>query len=93
MKVVVLMGLLALPAAGAAQTPASTSSGSARLYFNSELRFGKCIGELCGRFGVRESTGGFGVDLRVLETRLTLRPELQQRTRAFVPADRQHRKQ
>jgi hypothetical protein len=93
MKVVVLMSLLALPPAGAEQTPAGISSGNARLHFNSELRFGKCIGELCGRFGVRESTGGFGVDLRVLERRLTLRPELQQRTRALAPADPQRRKQ
>lgn len=36
------------------------------------FQFGKCIGPLCGRFGIKESTGGMGVDLHTMGDRLTL---------------------
>jgi phospholipid/cholesterol/gamma-HCH transport system substrate-binding protein len=36
------------------------------------LMLGKRIGPVAGRFGIKESTGGFGVDLFLLEDRLTL---------------------
>jgi phospholipid/cholesterol/gamma-HCH transport system substrate-binding protein len=36
--------------------------------------FGKCIGVLCGRFGIKESTGGAGLDLHI--GRLTLSTDI-----------------
>ncbi len=33
---------------------------------------GKRVGPIAGRFGIKESTGGFGVDLYLLDDRLTL---------------------
>lgn len=36
------------------------------------FQFGKRIGALSGRFGIKESTGGAGLDLHMLEDRLTL---------------------
>jgi phospholipid/cholesterol/gamma-HCH transport system substrate-binding protein len=38
--------------------------------------FGKCIGALCGRFGIKESTGGFGIDLHLADDRLTLSADI-----------------
>jgi phospholipid/cholesterol/gamma-HCH transport system substrate-binding protein len=43
---------------------------SERLRFS--LMFGKRIGPVTGRFGIKESTGGAGVDLHLLDDRLTL---------------------
>jgi phospholipid/cholesterol/gamma-HCH transport system substrate-binding protein len=43
---------------------------SERLRFS--LMFGKRIGAVTGRFGIKESTGGAGVDLHLLDDRLTL---------------------
>jgi phospholipid/cholesterol/gamma-HCH transport system substrate-binding protein len=34
--------------------------------------FGKCLSILCGRFGIKESTGGAGLDLHLLNGLLTL---------------------
>src|SRR5204863_4455914 len=36
------------------------------------LMLGKRVGPVAGRFGIKESTGGFGVDLYLLEDRLSL---------------------
>jgi phospholipid/cholesterol/gamma-HCH transport system substrate-binding protein len=36
------------------------------------LQFGKTYGAWTGRFGIKESTGGFGVDLHLLRSRLLL---------------------
>jgi len=36
------------------------------------LEFGKRIGPVAGRFGIKESTGGFGGDLFMLDDHLTL---------------------
>ncbi len=36
------------------------------------FQFGKCLGVLCGRFGIKESTGGLGLDLHMLDDRLVL---------------------
>jgi phospholipid/cholesterol/gamma-HCH transport system substrate-binding protein len=36
------------------------------------LMLGKRIGPVAGRFGIKESTGGFGVDLFMLDDQLTL---------------------
>jgi phospholipid/cholesterol/gamma-HCH transport system substrate-binding protein len=41
-----------------------------RLRFS--LMLGKRVGPVAGRFGIKESTGGFGVDLYLLEDRLSL---------------------
>jgi hypothetical protein len=79
------VGLLALLATGAGQTPASTAGDGTKLHFNAELRFGKCVGDLCGRFGIRESSGGFGLGTWLFEQRLTLSPELRSRARALAP--------
>ena len=43
---------------------------SERLRFS--LMFGKRVGPVTGRFGIKESTGGAGVDLHLLDDRLTL---------------------
>jgi phospholipid/cholesterol/gamma-HCH transport system substrate-binding protein len=40
------------------------------------LQFGKRIGPFVGRFGIKESTGGFGGDLLFLDDRLTLSADL-----------------
>jgi phospholipid/cholesterol/gamma-HCH transport system substrate-binding protein len=40
------------------------------------LQFGKRIGPFIGRFGIKESTGGFGGDLLFLDDRLTLSADL-----------------
>jgi phospholipid/cholesterol/gamma-HCH transport system substrate-binding protein len=36
------------------------------------FQLGKCIGIVCGRFGIKESTGGAGVDVHLLDDWLTL---------------------
>jgi phospholipid/cholesterol/gamma-HCH transport system substrate-binding protein len=36
------------------------------------FQLGKCIAAVCGRFGIKESTGGLGVDLHLLDDMLTL---------------------
>jgi len=36
------------------------------------FQLGKCIGAVCGRFGIKESTGGVGVDLHLLDDMLAL---------------------
>jgi phospholipid/cholesterol/gamma-HCH transport system substrate-binding protein len=43
---------------------------SEKLRFSFQL--GKCIGAICGRFGIKESTGGLGLDLHLLDDMLTL---------------------
>jgi phospholipid/cholesterol/gamma-HCH transport system substrate-binding protein len=40
------------------------------------FQFGKCIGPLCGRFGIKESTGGFGIDLHLADDRLVLSADI-----------------
>jgi phospholipid/cholesterol/gamma-HCH transport system substrate-binding protein len=40
------------------------------------FQFGKCFGILCGRFGLKESTGGVGVDLHLLNDWLTLSTDI-----------------
>jgi phospholipid/cholesterol/gamma-HCH transport system substrate-binding protein len=47
-----------------------TVTTSERLRFS--LMFGKRVGPVAGRFGIKESTGGVGVDLFLLNDRLTL---------------------
>lgn len=53
-------------------TPSSdtTVTISERLRFS--LMLGKRIGPIAGRFGIKESTGGFGIDLYLLDDRLSL---------------------
>jgi phospholipid/cholesterol/gamma-HCH transport system substrate-binding protein len=36
------------------------------------FQLGKCIGALCGRFGIKESTGGAGLDLHLMDDMLSL---------------------
>jgi phospholipid/cholesterol/gamma-HCH transport system substrate-binding protein len=48
----------------------TTVTTSQKLRFS--LMLGKRIGPIAGRFGIKESTGGFGVDLFLLDDRLTL---------------------
>jgi phospholipid/cholesterol/gamma-HCH transport system substrate-binding protein len=36
------------------------------------FQLGKCIASVCGRFGLKESTGGLGVDLHLLDDMLVL---------------------
>jgi phospholipid/cholesterol/gamma-HCH transport system substrate-binding protein len=52
------------------------SSSETTVTTTNQLRFslmlGKRIGPVAGRFGIKESTGGFGGDLYMLEDRLTL---------------------
>jgi phospholipid/cholesterol/gamma-HCH transport system substrate-binding protein len=48
----------------------TTVTVSERLRFS--LMLGKRVGPLAGRFGIKESTGGFGIDLFLLDDRLTL---------------------
>jgi phospholipid/cholesterol/gamma-HCH transport system substrate-binding protein len=48
----------------------TTVTISERLRFS--LMFGKRVGSLTGRFGLKESTGGVGVDLHLLQDRFTL---------------------
>jgi phospholipid/cholesterol/gamma-HCH transport system substrate-binding protein len=36
------------------------------------FQLGKCIASVCGRFGIKESTGGAGIDLHLMEDMLTL---------------------
>jgi phospholipid/cholesterol/gamma-HCH transport system substrate-binding protein len=48
----------------------TTVTISERLRFS--LMFGKRVGPVAGRFGIKESTGGGGVDLHLLSDRLTL---------------------
>jgi phospholipid/cholesterol/gamma-HCH transport system substrate-binding protein len=38
--------------------------------------FGKCIGIICGRFGIKETTGGAGLDLHLFDGRLTLSTDI-----------------
>ena len=40
------------------------------------VQFAKRIGPLTGRFGIKESTGGIGLDLHLLDDRLELRQDL-----------------
>jgi phospholipid/cholesterol/gamma-HCH transport system substrate-binding protein len=49
---------------------ATTVTVSERLRFS--LMLGKRIGPIAGRFGIKESTGGFGIDLYMLDDRLAL---------------------
>jgi phospholipid/cholesterol/gamma-HCH transport system substrate-binding protein len=49
---------------------ATTVTVSERLRFS--LMLGKRVGPVAGRFGIKESTGGFGVDLYMLDDRLSL---------------------
>jgi phospholipid/cholesterol/gamma-HCH transport system substrate-binding protein len=49
---------------------ATTVTTSERLRFS--LMLGKRVGPVAGRFGIKESTGGFGVDLYLLDDRLSL---------------------
>jgi phospholipid/cholesterol/gamma-HCH transport system substrate-binding protein len=53
-------------------TPSSetTVTISERLRFS--LMLGKRIGPVAGRFGIKESTGGFGIDVYLLDDRLAL---------------------
>jgi phospholipid/cholesterol/gamma-HCH transport system substrate-binding protein len=51
-------------------TSSTTVITSQKLRFS--LMLGKRIGPIAGRFGIKESTGGFGVDLFLLDDRLTL---------------------
>jgi phospholipid/cholesterol/gamma-HCH transport system substrate-binding protein len=48
----------------------TTVTTSQKLRFS--LMLGKRLGPIAGRFGIKESTGGIGVDLFLLEDRLTL---------------------
>jgi phospholipid/cholesterol/gamma-HCH transport system substrate-binding protein len=45
-----------------------TTSQRLRISF----QIGKCLGPLCGRFGLKESTGGIGLDLHLLDDMLTI---------------------
>jgi phospholipid/cholesterol/gamma-HCH transport system substrate-binding protein len=36
------------------------------------FQIGKCIASVCGRFGIKESTGGAGIDLHLMDDMLTL---------------------
>jgi phospholipid/cholesterol/gamma-HCH transport system substrate-binding protein len=38
--------------------------------------FGKCIGIVCGRFGIKETTGGAGLDIHLFDGRLTLSTDI-----------------
>jgi phospholipid/cholesterol/gamma-HCH transport system substrate-binding protein len=49
----------------------TTTTNSFRLTF----QFAKRLGPFTGRFGVNESTGGFGLDLHLLDDRLELRQD------------------
>ena len=51
-------------------TSSTTATTSQKLRFT--LMLGKRIGPIAGRFGIKESTGGFGVDLYLLDDHLTL---------------------
>jgi phospholipid/cholesterol/gamma-HCH transport system substrate-binding protein len=51
-------------------TSETTVTTSERLRFS--LMLGKRVGPVAGRFGIKESTGGFGVDLYLLDDRLSL---------------------
>jgi phospholipid/cholesterol/gamma-HCH transport system substrate-binding protein len=45
-----------------------TTSQRLRISF----QIGKCLGAVCGRFGLKESTGGLGVDVHLLDDMLTI---------------------
>lgn len=47
---------------------------SEKLRFSFQL--GKCIGAICGRFGIKESTGGLGLDLHLLDDWLSLSADI-----------------
>jgi phospholipid/cholesterol/gamma-HCH transport system substrate-binding protein len=51
-------------------TSSTTVSTSQKLRFT--LMLGKRVGPIAGRFGIKESTGGIGVDLYLLNDRLSL---------------------
>jgi phospholipid/cholesterol/gamma-HCH transport system substrate-binding protein len=40
------------------------------------FQLGKCIAFVCGRFGIKESTGGAGVDLHLMDDKLTLTADI-----------------
>jgi phospholipid/cholesterol/gamma-HCH transport system substrate-binding protein len=40
------------------------------------FQLGKCIAAICGRFGIKESTGGAGVDLHLMDDMLTLSADI-----------------
>jgi hypothetical protein len=89
MKVLVLASLIAVGGTVGTTSP-TTISNEEKVRFPPEFRFGKCVGELCGRFGIKESTGGtgFGAGVRLLEHRLSLWPEFRQSPgRALAPAE------
>ena len=50
--------------------PTETTTTSERLKFT--LQFGRTYGMVTGRFGIKESTGGAGIDLHLLRDRLLL---------------------
>jgi phospholipid/cholesterol/gamma-HCH transport system substrate-binding protein len=50
----------------------TTTSQKLRVSF----QLGKCIAAVCGRFGIKESTGGLGVDLHLLDDMLTLSADI-----------------
>jgi len=52
------------------QATRTTSYTDTRLKFT--FQFGKSYGPLTGRFGIKESTGGFGADLRLMDGHLLL---------------------
>lgn len=54
------------------RTVTTTTTNSMRFSF----QFAKRIGPLVGRFGIKESTGGIGVDVVLLNDRLELRQDL-----------------
>ena len=53
-----------------ARVSSTTVTTTQKLRFT--LMLGKRVGPIAGRFGIKESTGGFGVDLFLLDDRLTL---------------------
>jgi phospholipid/cholesterol/gamma-HCH transport system substrate-binding protein len=40
------------------------------------FQLGKCIAFVCGRFGIKESTGGAGVDFHLMDDKLTLSADI-----------------
>ena len=40
------------------------------------FQLGKCIASICGRFGIKESTGGAGIDLHLMDDMLSLSADI-----------------
>jgi phospholipid/cholesterol/gamma-HCH transport system substrate-binding protein len=53
-------------------TPSSETTVTITERLRFSLMLGKRIGPVAGRFGIKESTGGFGIDLYLLDDRLSL---------------------